>query len=117
MGPAVGLDGDDSVARRTLGDGSGLARGLLETPKRDVVGVGIAGPLAGLGPHPGALAHVAGGLLDGALLEQELFDLGLDHHFPRINQLSALAAGAPVFHGNDDRPKTHLRPLPSWIRL
>ena len=40
--------------------------------EREVVGVGVAGALAGLGPDARALAHVRGRLLDRALLEHQL---------------------------------------------
>ena len=59
--------------RAAVGDGARLARGLLQVLERDLVGMGVAGAGPRLGPNPGALAHVAGGLFDRAFLENHVF--------------------------------------------
>ena len=66
-------DGHHRRGRRLVGDRPRLAGGLLEVADRDVVGVGVSGADAGLGPHPGPLAHVARGLFDRTFLQYQLF--------------------------------------------
>src|SRR5204862_6015931 len=59
--------------RRPVRDGSGLTRRLLEVPERDVVGVRVARPGAGLGPDTRPLADVPRGFFDNTFLDYELF--------------------------------------------
>jgi hypothetical protein len=69
---AVAADRDHRRGRGAIRDGAGLARGFLEIGQGQVVGVGVAGALAGLGPDAGPLAHVPGRLLHRALLQHQL---------------------------------------------
>ena len=68
----AGRDGDAARGRRPVGDRPRRAGSLLEVREGDLVGVRVPRARLALGAHPGPLAHVSRGLLDRALLEQQL---------------------------------------------
>ena len=73
VGPAARRHLDDGRRRGAVGDGARLPGGLVEVRDRHVVGVGVAGPRAGLGADAGALAHVPRGFFDCPFFELQLF--------------------------------------------
>src|SRR5262245_20677553 len=91
--PASARQGQVPGGRAAIGDRARLARSLFQVLERDLVGVSVAGPCPRLRPNAGALAHVARGFLDRALLEnQVLVDAVLEVDIGVVDPAEQVAA-------------------------
>ena len=115
VGLAPAVDGDHGRGAGVLGDGPGLARRLLEVRQRDLVGVGVAGPLSGLGADPGPLTQVARGLLDGALLQDERLGDAILEIEVRVIHAACQAGPEQPLHGGRRQAEPVLEES-LWVR-
>ena len=100
-----------------VGDGPRLARGLLEMAQREVVGVRVARPRSGLGPHAGALAHVPGRPLHRPFLEHDLFgDPVLEVHVGVVHAAAEGGAEQPLEERWRDVEAVGKEALRTWLR-
>ena len=100
---AAGPHGDGGGRRGLVRDGARLTGGLFQIGQGEIVGVGVACALAGLGADPGALAHMAGGLLDSPILEcQLLADAVFEKEVGVVDAARQLGSQEPLHGGRGE---------------